>query len=227
MIKRGKNYKEFAKKIDNKVYKSIEAFSIITENAKAKESVDIVFVLNTNARKSDEVVKGIVPKMPSGLGKTVTIGVLSKKDPKKIVEMGANQAGFEDFIQDIRDEKVDYDVYIATRDVMPELAKMGMGRVLKGKMPNPKLGTVVEEADLAKAIEEQKGGQLNFRSNNSLIHTSIGRASFTKEQLEANFIELFNAVVAAKPQSVKPIGYIKKIFLSSTMGPSLQIEHTR
>jgi len=219
----GKRLVEFRKKIANKNYEPADAFEILTKEAKAFESVDVVFVLGIDGKKSDQVVKGVVKNLPAGLGKKITIGLFTKSDVKAAKEAGADHAGFEDLFEQVKSEKVDCDVYLATIDIMPELAKMGLGRILKGKMPNPKFGTVIEVKDVASAIKEQKAGQLAFRSNGSLVHCSIGRASFTSSDLAQNFKATFEAVKQAKPTVIKPQNYLKRIFVSSTMGPSIQL----
>lgn len=219
----GKRLVEFRKKVADRNYEPVEAFEVLTKNAKAHESIDIVFVLGIDGRKSDQVVKGVVKNMPAGLGKKVSIGVFTKSDVKVAKDAGADHVGFEDLFEEVKSSKVDCDIYLATVDVMPELAKMGLGRILKGKMPNPKFGTVIEAKDIANAIKEQKAGQLAFRSNGSLVHCSIGRATFSSTDLAANFNATFEAIKQAKPNAVKPHNYLKRIFVSSTMGPSVQI----
>lgn len=224
MSKLSKRMKLFKSKVSEKIHAPLDAFEILITNAKPTESIDISFVLGINAKKSDQVVKGIVEHMPAGLGKNITIGVFTKTDVKEILAIGAEHAGFEDLFADVKAEKIDCDVYIATSDIMPELAKLGLGRILKGKMPNPKFGTVVETKDLMNAIKLQKAGKLAFRSNNNVINSSIGRASFSSKELMSNYTAFYNSIIQAKPTVIKPHNYIKKIFISSTIGPSVQIE---
>jgi large subunit ribosomal protein L1 len=215
---------EFRKKVQAKNYAPVDAFKILTENANARESIDIAIVLEIDPKKSDQVVKGVVEHMPAGLGKKIVIGVFTKGDAQAAIEAGADHAGFDDLFAKVKNEEIDCDVYLATIDIMPELTKLGLGRILKGKMPNPKFGTVIEAKDMAKAIKAQKAGQLAFRSNGKIVHCSIGRASFTAQDLFENYKALLKSVNAARPSIVKPHSYFKRVFVSSTMGPSIALE---
>lgn len=219
-----KRLKSFREKISDRLYEPLAAFDVLTENANARESIDVVFVLGIDGKKSDQVVKGVVEHVPAGLGKQITIGLFTKADAKIAKDAGAAHVGFEDLFEKVKSEEISCDVYLATVDVMPELAKMGLGRILKGKMPNPKFGTVIETKDIEKAIKAQKAGQLAFRSNGSLVHCSIGRASFKSADLVKNFEALFSAIAQARPNAVKPHNYMKRVFVSSTMGPSVQVQ---
>lgn len=211
-------------KIEKRKYIADEAFDFLVQNSKEFESIDVAFVLGINPKKSDQVVKGVVENVPSGLGKKITVAVFSEnitEDVRKIADF----VGFEDLYENIKSGAVDADVYIATKDAMMQLAKKGIGKLLKGKMPNAKLGTVVEnDNDLEKVIKMQKFGQINFRSNEKVVHASIGRATFTKDQLNANYQELLKKIISVKPNPVKPHEYIKRIYTSSTMGPSIEIK---
>lgn len=222
--KHGKHFLNLYEKFEKKIYEPLEAFNLLTQHTKKNESVDVVFVLGIDPKKTDQVIKGVLKVVPNGLGKDVKIAVFTKTKTKECLEAGATHAGFEDLITQIKEESISPDVFIATSESMPELAKLGIGRILKGKMPNPKLGTVVEEKDLLKAIKEQKAGQLTFRSQGKLVQNSIGKASFTGQALFENFIALKEAIIAARPQIIKPHAYVQKIFISSTMSPSLQLE---
>lgn len=225
--KLSKRMTAFKSKVVDKLYEPLEAFELLVSNANARESIDIVFVLGNDGKKSDQVVKGVLENVPAGLGKKIVIGTFTKTDIKSAIENGSDYAGFEDLFQKVKNEEIDCDVYLATSDIMPELAKMGLGRILKGKMPNPKFGTVVEAKDVAKAIAAQKAGQLPFRSNGSLVHCSIGRASFKASDLVKNFDAIFQAVKIARPNAVKPHNYFKRVFVSSTMGPSIRLQITQ
>ncbi len=218
-----KRLNDFRAKISDRQYEAKEAFDILIDNANARESVDIVFVLGIDGKKSDQVVRGVVEHVPAGLGKKVVVGVFAKTDHTTAKDAGAEHVGFEDLFEKVKKEEIDCDVYLATIDIMPELAKMGLGRILKGKMPNPKFGTVIEAKDIAKAVKTQKAGQIAFRSNGSLIHCSIGRASFKSDDLVKNFEAVFNSVKQARPNAVKPHNYIKRVFVSTTMGPSVRL----
>ena len=212
-----------SKKIEDKKYTSQEAFQVLVENAKEYESVDVAFVLGINPKKSDQVVKGVVENVPSGLGKKITVAVFAKNNVEKISKL-ADFVGFTDLYEDVKSGKTEADVYITTKECMIELAKLGIGKVLKGKMPNLKTGTVVDEDKIEQAIKLQKFGQITFRSNEKIIHASIGRSTFTKEELDANYQELLLRVIACKPTPVKPYEYIKRIYTSSTMSPSIEIK---
>lgn len=225
--KLSKRMDAFKSKIIDKLYEPQEAFEILVVNANARESIDVVFVLGNDGKKSDQVVKGVLENVPAGLGKKIVIGTFTKTDVKLAIEAGSDYAGFEDLFQKVKNEEIDCDVYLATSDIMPELAKMGLGRILKGKMPNPKFGTVIEAKDIAKAIAAQKAGQLPFRSSGSLVHCSIGRASFKASDLVKNFNAIFEAIKQARPSAVKPNNYFKRIFVSSTMGPSIRLHITQ
>lgn len=223
--KHGKRFLNLYEKFEkNKIYDPLEAFNLLVNNVKPSESVEVVFVVDINPKKTDQVIKGVLKVVPNGLGKEVNVAVFTKTSAKDYLDNGAKHAGFEDLIADIKAEKINADIYIASKESMPELAKLGLGRILKGKMPNPKLGTVVEEKDLQKALKEQIAGQLSFRSQAQLVQARIGKASFTGQALFENYQALKDAIVAARPQIVKPQNYIKKIFISSTMSPSLQLE---
>lgn len=218
-----KRMKDFRAKVQDRHYEAKEAFDVLTSNANARESIDVVFVLGIDGKKSDQVVKGVVEHVPAGLGKKVVVGVFTKTDAAAAKDAGAEHVGFEDLFEKVKSEEVDCDVYLATIDIMPELAKMGLGRILKGKMPNPKFGTVVEAKDIAKAVKAQKAGQLAFRSSGSLVHCSIGRANFKSDDLVKNFDAVFEAVKQARPNAIKPHSYMKRVFVSSTMGPSVRV----
>lgn len=222
-----KRLREFRAKVADRAYEAKEAFDVLTANANARESIDLVFVLGIDAKKTDQVVKGVVEHMPAGLGKKVVVGLFTKTDQASAKESGADHVGFEDLFAKVKNEEIDCDVYLATIDIMPELAKMGLGRILKGKMPNPKFGTVIEAKDIAKAIKAQKAGQLAFRSNGTLVHCSIGRASFKSDDLVKNLDAVFQAVKQARPNAVKPHNYFKRMFVSSTMGPSVKLHITQ
>lgn len=202
---------------------ALEAFSLIKKNAKDFESVDVVFNLGIDGKKSDQVVKGVLEVVPAGLGKSVSIGVFANGDINAIKAAGAQHVGMEDLVAKIKESIVDCDVYIASMEAMPVLAKMGLGRILKGKMPNPKLGTVVENEKIVEAVKAQVSGRLPFRSNGSLVHASIGRATFSAEDLFSNYQALFAEVIKSRPTAVKEHMYLKNVYCSSTMGPSFHI----
>ncbi len=225
MAKSGKRIVNARKIAPTEALDALQAFDSSLKGSKDFESVDVVFCLGVDGKKSDQVVKGVVENMPAGLGKTVSIGVFAQSHIKEIKEAGVEHVGMEDLVAKIKESGLDCDVYIAQREVMPILAKIGLGRILKGKMPNPKVGTVVDGVDLVAAIKAQMAGRLAFRSNGSLIHASIGRATFSPEDLAKNYDALLREILKSRPTAVKEHLYIKRIFCSSTMGPSVQIAY--
>lgn len=222
-----KRMQAFKSKISDRLYDPQEAFDVLVNNSHDRESIDAVFVLGINGKKSDQVVKGVVEHIPAGLGKKITIALFSKTHHEEAKAAGADFVGFEDLFEKVKKEEVQCDVYLATLDLMPELAKMGLGRILKGKMPNSKFGTVIEQQDIISSIKAQKAGKLAFRSNGSLVHCSIGRASFSSQDLVNNFEAIFKAIVQARPTVIKPHSYVKRIFTSSTTSPSLRLQITK
>ena len=223
MPKLGRRIIEERKNVPEGPIQAIEAFNLIKKNAKDFESIDVVFKLGIDSKKSDQVVKGVLETVPAGLGKGVSIAVFSHTDHEALKSAGAAFVGMDDLIAEIKSGKVEYDVYIASRENMPALAKQGLGRLLKGKMPNPKLGTVVDEKDLLSAVKSQFAGQIAFRSNGKLVHSSIGRSGFKSEDLVLNFEALLAEVIKSRPTVVKEHQYLKGIFCSSTMGAGFEI----
>lgn len=217
---------EFKAHIKEPLYNAESALDILTKNAKNYESIDVAVVLNTDSKKSDQVVKGVV-SMPAGLGKNVSIGIFAKTGIEQLKQAGADHVGFEDLIEQVKKGETDCDVFLASMEVMPELTKLGMGKILKGKMPNPKNGTAVQTSDLPETIKLQKAGQLSFRSNESIIHCSIGKAKFTTQDLLKNYDTLISAIWNARPTVVKAQNFIKRIFVTTTMGPSIKIDMTQ
>lgn len=224
MPKRGRRITKAREEASKDPMKPIDAFSSLLKQSKAFESVDVVFVLGIDGRKSDQVVRGVVDDMPAGLGKKISIGVFSKADASASLNAGAAHVGMEDLFEKVKSQEVDCDVYLATSDIMPQLAKMGLGRLLKGKMPNPKLGTVVEADKLLDAIKGQLAGKFTFRSNGFLVHGSIGRVSFDPQDLVKNYEAIFATIWKSRPSAIKEHSYVKRVFCSSTMGPSFQID---
>jgi large subunit ribosomal protein L1 len=223
MPKLGKRILEERKCVPKGAIQAVEAFDLIKKHAKGFESVDVVFKLGIDPKKSDQVVKGVLEVVPAGLGKGVSIAVFSNIDHEALKSAGASFVGMDDLIAEIKSGKVEYDVYMASRESMPALAKQGLGRLLKGKMPNPKLGTVVDEKDMVSAVKSQSAGQIAFRSNGKLVHSSIGRSGFSSEDLVKNFEALLAEVIKSRPTVVKEHQYLKGIFCSSTMGAGFEI----
>ncbi len=220
-----KRYKELVTKLDeNKVYSVAEVVSAVKDLASAKfdETVEISMKLNVDPKHADQMVRGSVI-LPAGTGKTVRVAVIAK-DAKadEAKAAGADIAGGSEIIDDIAAGKMDFDVLIATPDMMGQVGKVGRTLGPKGLMPNPKTGTVT--MDVAKAVKESKGGKVNFRvDKHGNIHAGIGKASFTKDQLQENFETFVRAINKNKPAAAKG-RYIKGASLSLTMSPSLNMD---
>ncbi len=190
--------------------------------AKFDEAVEVVFKLGIDPRQSSQIVRGSVV-MPRGLGKSKRIAVFTQPERfKEATTAGAEIVGCEDLIEQVKNGKDDFDVCIATPDMMAKIGVIGKALGTKGKMPNPKLGTVTN--DLASAIQQAKRGMVEFRAEKgALIHASIGRLSFSVEDLKTNIQALYNALVAAKPNDSKGI-YMQKAYLSTSQGPSVKVD---
>ena len=224
MAKRGKKYLEAAKLVDrNKVYEPLEAVQLVKKAAPAKfdESVEVAVRLGVDPKKQDQAVRGVVV-LPHGTGKTKRVLVFAKGEKAKEAEAaGADHVGDTDLINKIQQGWLDFDVCVATPDMMAEVGKLG--RILGGKglMPNPKAGTVT--FDVAKAVQEIKAGKIEYRLDRAgQIHAPIGKVSFDAEKLEENLRTLIEALLRAKPAAAKGV-YLKKIAISSTMGPSVTV----
>lgn len=222
--KKGKRYAALVRSYDTKVELSYkEAIAIVKKNANAKfdESFEIAMNLGVDPRKADQLVRGTV-SLPHGTGKSVRVLVVCKspKD-KEALDAGADYAGFEEYIEKIKGGWTDIDVVIATPDVMGELGKLGRILGPRGLMPNPKVGTVT--FDVAQAVKEVKAGKIEYRVDKTgNVHAAVGKCSFTEKQLEENALTLFQSIVRAKPQTAKG-KYIKSIYFTSTMGPSVKV----
>ena len=225
MAKRGKNYKKARETIekDKKEYSLEEAVSLLKKLSFVKfdESVDIYLRLGVNPKHSDQMVRGTVV-LPHGTGKKKKICVIAAGEKiKEAEEAGADHVGGEELIEKISSGWIDFDVVIATPDVMRSVSKLGRTLGTKGLMPNPKSGTVTFE--IKKAVEETKAGRVEFRiDKTSNIHSSVGRVSFTEDKLIDNIRTFLQVILQSKPSAAKG-KYIKSINLSSTMGPSLKI----
>jgi large subunit ribosomal protein L1 len=228
-MKHGKKYVESAKLIEaNKLYDVDEAFSLVVKTAKAKfdESVEAHIKLGVDSRHADQQVRGVVV-LPNGTGKTVRVLVFAKGDKIKEAESaGADFAGGEELVTKIQSENwFDFDVIIATPDMMGVVGRLGKVLGPKGLMPNPKSGTVT--MDIAKAISDIKAGKIEYRlDKTNIIHCPIGKASFGEEKLAENFRTLMSAILKAKPASAKG-QYLKSISVSSTMGPGVRVSTSK
>ncbi|WP_138207830.1 50S ribosomal protein L1 [Haloimpatiens lingqiaonensis] len=225
MAKVGKKYQESAKLVDrNALYTSTEALDLAVKTSKAKfdETIELAVRLGVDPRHADQQVRGAVV-LPHGTGKTVKVLVFAKGDKAKEAEAaGAEYVGAEELAQKIQSQNwFDFDVVVATPDMMGVVGRLGRILGPKGLMPNPKSGTVT--FDVAKAINEIKAGKVEYRvDKTAIIHVPVGKASFGVEKLGENFRALMEAIIKAKPAAVKG-QYIKSISVSSTMGPGAKI----
>jgi len=221
----GKKYSDAIKKIEKeKNYNLNEALELVDQVSFAKfdETVEVCFNLGVDPRHADQMVRGAVV-LPHGTGSTVRIAVVAKGDKAKEAEAaGADIVGADDLIEKIQGGWLEFDRMIATPDMMVGISKVGRILGPKGLMPNPKLGLVT--FDVAKAIDEQKKGKVEYRTEKTgLVHVPIGKKSFGKDKLKANFLAVAGAVIRAKPTSSKGT-YLKKMTLSTTMSPGLGLD---
>ena len=225
-MKKSKRYVANLEQVDkNKLYTKEEAIKLVksTSNTKFDSSVDVAMKLNLDVKKADQQLRGAIV-LPNGTGKTKKILVLAKGDQAKAAkEAKADYVGDVDLINKIETENwFDYDVIIATPEMMPALGKIGKLLGPKGLMPNPKTGTVT--TDVEKAVLETKKGKVNYRTDSyGNVHGLIGKVNFTEEQLIENLKAFVENIIKVKPTTVKG-NYIKNISISSTMGPGIKID---
>ena len=225
----GKKYIESSKLVDkNVLYTPAEALDLAVKTAKAKfdETVELHVRLGVDPRHADQQVRGAVV-LPNGTGKSVKVLVFAKgAKATEAQEAGADFVGAEELVQKIQGENwFDYDVVVATPDMMGVVGRLGRDLGPKGLMPNPKAGTVT--MDVANAIKEIKAGKIEYRLDKSnIIHVPVGKASFTEEQLADNFQTLIDAIVKAKPAAAKG-QYFRNVTITSTMGPGVKIDTTK
>lgn len=214
-------------KVDrNKIYPIAEGLNLVKECATAKfdESIDAVVNLGIDPRKSDQLVRGALV-LPNGTGKTTRVAVFAQGvQAEAAKEAGADVVGFEDLAEQVKAGQMDFDVVIATPDAMRIVGALGQILGPRGLMPNPKVGTVTPDA--ATAVKNAKAGQVQYRTDKGgIIHCTIGRASFSVDQLEGNLNALVEALNKAKPASSKGV-YLKKLSVSSTMGVGVRLDQT-
>lgn len=224
MPKHGKKYQEMAKAIDrDKLYEPQEAIELLKNIVKANydHTVEVAVRLGVDPRHADQQVRGTVV-LPHGTGKTLRVLVIAKGEKaKEAEEAGADRVGAEDVIEEIQKGWLDFDVAVATPDMMGIVGRLGKILGPKGLMPNPKTGTVT--MDVAKAVQEIKAGKVEYRVDKTgIIHVPIGKLSFSADQLLANFKRLMSAVIKAKPAAAKGT-YLKSITLSSTHSPGIKV----
>ena len=225
----GKKYIESSKLIDkSKLYDASEAVALVCQTAKAKfdETVELHVRLGVDSRHADQQVRGAIV-LPNGTGKTVRTLVFAKGDKATAAtEAGADYVGAEDMVQKITAENwFDFDVVIATPDMMGVIGRLGKVRGPKGLMPNPKAGTVT--MDVAKAVKEAKAGKIEYRlDKTNIIHCPIGKASFGAEKIGENFDAIMTAIIKAKPAAAKG-QYIKSCVIATTMGPGVKVNYAK
>ncbi|MBQ8253891.1 MAG: 50S ribosomal protein L1 [Clostridia bacterium] len=225
----GKKYIDSAKLVDTaKLYDSAEALDLVCQTAKAKfdETVELHVRLGVDSRHADQQVRGAVV-LPNGTGKTVRTMVFAKGEKAEAAKAaGADYVGEADYVEKIMKENwFEFDVVIATPDMMGVIGRLGRVLGPKGLMPNPKAGTVTP--DVARAVTEAKAGKIEYRlDRNNIIHCPIGKASFGKEKLSENFDAIMGAIIKAKPAAAKG-QYIKSCVVASTMGPGVKVNSAK
>jgi large subunit ribosomal protein L1 len=229
MAKHGKKYLEARSKVDrDREYDPAEAIRLVKEikTSKADETLEVHVRTGLNVRHADEQLRGTIA-LPHGLGKDVKIAVFARGDKAKEAEdAGADYVGAEDLATKISDEGfTDFDVAIATPDMMPVVGRLGRILGPQGKMPNPKVGTVT--MDVAKAVEESKSGKVEYRTDRTaIVHLSLGKTSFPEEQLLENYQAVIDEIMRAKPAAAKG-RYIRTVVMASTHGPGVKVDPSR
>jgi large subunit ribosomal protein L1 len=228
MARHGKKYLESRDKVDREhEYAPAEAIALVKETKVAKfdESVEVHIRTGLNVRHADEQLRGTVA-LPNGLGKDVTVAVFAKGDKaKEAEEAGADVVGAEDLAERVQEGFTDFDVAIATPDLMPVVGRLGRILGPQGKMPNPRVGTVT--MDVAKAVQESKAGKVEYRTDRTAnVHLTIGKTSFDDAALLGNYTALLEEIIRAKPPGAKG-RYIKSITLAATMGPGVKVDPSR
>ena len=221
----GKRSKKAREGVDRDAFYNVDkAVDLIKKGATAKfdETIEVALNLGVDPKQGDQNVRGIV-QLPHGTGKALRVAVFAKADKAKLAkDAGADIVGAEDLAEKVQAGQIEFDRVIAAPDMMAIVGRLGKVLGPRGLMPNPKLGTVTN--DIAEAVKAAKGGQIEFRAEKAgLVHAGVGKASFSKEALIENLKAFVGAVVKAKPAGAKG-SYIKKISLSSTMGPGVKLE---
>jgi large subunit ribosomal protein L1 len=221
----GKRSKKAREGVDRDAFYNVDkAVDLIKKGATAKfdETIEVALNLGVDPKQGDQNVRGIV-QLPHGTGKTLLVSVFAKGEKAKLAkDAGADIVGAEDLAEKVQAGQIEFDRVIAAPDMMAIVGRLGKVLGPRGLMPNPKLGTVTN--DIAEAVKAAKGGQIEFRAEKAgLVHAGVGKASFSKEALIENLKAFVGAVVKAKPTGAKG-SYIKKISLSSTMGPGVKLE---
>lgn len=227
MAKHGKKYQEAVKLIEpDKLYSPQEAVELAKKMSYAKfdESVELHFRLGVNPRHADQQVRGVAP-LPHGLGKAIRVLVFTQGEGERIAkEAGADVVGADDIVKQIEGGWLEFDVAIATPDMMPKIGKLGKILGRRGLMPNPKSGTVANAEDLPRVINEVRQGRIEFKlDRTALIHLPIGKVSFSEDKLVENLSSVVEAIVAAKPSGAKG-QYIRSVAIATSMGPGIRLD---
>jgi large subunit ribosomal protein L1 len=225
MATRGKRYRSAQQQVDReRLYKPEQAVELVKQlaNSKFNESVEVHVRTGLNVRHADEQLRGTIA-FPNGLGKEVKVAVFAQGDrAREAEEAGADFVGGDDLAKRVEDGFSDFDVAIATPDMMPTVGKLGRVLGPQGKMPNPKVGTVT--MDVKKAVEESKAGKVEYRTDRTaIIHLVIGKSNFESRQLLENYVALVEELMRAKPSAAKG-KYLRSITLTSTMGPGVKVD---
>lgn len=229
MAKHGKKYLEARAKVDrDREYEPAEAIALVKDikSGKGDETLEVHVRTGLNVRHADEQLRGTI-SMPHGLGRDVTIAVFARGDKaREAQEAGADHVGAEDLAARITDEGfTDFDIAIATPDMMPVVGRLGRILGPQGKMPNPKVGTVT--MDVAKAVQESKAGKVEYRTDRTaIVHLSLGKTSFPDDQLLGNYAAVIDELIRAKP-SVAKGKYLRTVTLASTHGPGVKVDPSR
>lgn len=225
MSKPGKRFRTAADAIEaEKLYGIEDAVKLIKSGAKTKfdETIEIAMNLGVDPRHSDQMVRGVC-QLPHGSGRKLRVGVFAKGDKaEEAKKAGADVVGAEDLVEQVQKGVIEFDRCIATPDMMPLVGRLGKVLGPRGLMPNPKLGTVT--MDVGRAVSESKAGKVEYRvDKNGIVHAAIGKRSFGSEKLHANASAIIDAVIKAKPSASKGT-YLKKVAVSSTMGPGVRVD---
>lgn len=228
MARAGKRLRAAREGLDrNRALPLRKAVAAVRERARGgfDQTIEVAINLNVDTRQSDEQVRGTV-QLPAGTGKTVRVAVFARDAAAdRAREAGADIVGAEDLAEQVEKGNLDFDRAVATPDLMPVVGRLGKVLGPRGLMPNPKLGTVTQ--DVAAAVKAVKGGQVEFRAEKAgIVHAGVGKASFDEASLEANIRALVDAVRQARPSGAKGV-YIRKVWLASTMGPSVRVDVAR
>ena len=222
-----KNRKLVVKDLDiNKIYEPLDAIKILKDRSFVKfdETIDVSINLNIDSNKTDQNIKGVV-NLPKGNGKTVNVAVVASEEKQNDAkDNGADQVGGIELIDQIATSKINFDILIATPDMMPSLGKIAKILGPKGLMPNPKLGTVTN--DISSAVKNAKSGQVKFKNEKSgIVHAGIGKLSFSEEDIFLNLKTFYSSIVKSKPDAVKG-SFVRKVTIASTMGIGLKVNQS-